>query len=223
MLEEKTPKSGGAIKKIDVSVWERREIFAMYAGAAFPYFAVTASADAAKLHAFAKENQLSFYFALVYILVESADSIPEFHYRLKDREPVYVDRCIGYATHLSAGGDLFRSVRCDPADSITEFALRNREKSRIPSEENRPGAAGGHLEALNISAVPWITFTHIFRPVTDPGGDSIPKISVGRYEWREGKLFLPLSLQAHHGLMDGIHAGRFFENVQKNMDMLPER
>ena len=90
MLEEKTPKSGGAIKKIDVSVWERREIFAMYAGAAFPYFAVTASVDAAKLHAFAKENQLSFYFALVYILVESADSIPEFHYRLKDREPVYV-------------------------------------------------------------------------------------------------------------------------------------
>jgi chloramphenicol O-acetyltransferase type A len=29
---------------------------------------------------------------------------------------------------------------------------------------------------------------------------------------------MPLSVQGHHALMDGVHAGRFFEQAQRYLD-----
>jgi chloramphenicol O-acetyltransferase type A len=64
-----------------------------------------------------------------------------------------------------------------------------------------------------MTAIPWVSFTSFMHPL------SLPVDSVPRFAW--GKLFkdgqsskMPLSVQAHHALMDGLHMGRYYETVQ---------
>ncbi|RME51569.1 MAG: chloramphenicol acetyltransferase, partial [Caldilineae bacterium] len=37
-------------------------------------------------------------------------------------------------------------------------------------------------------------------------------------EAREERLRMPVSVQAHHALMDGLHAGRYFQRLQTLLD-----
>ena len=44
--------------------------------------------------------------------------------------------------------------------------------------------------------------------------DSVPRFAWGKF-FEDGEfLKMPLSVQAHHALMDGIHVGRFYAKVQ---------
>jgi chloramphenicol O-acetyltransferase type A len=42
----------------------------------------------------------------------------------------------------------------------------------------------------------------------------VPRIAWGRFEEREGKLVMPLNVQAHHALIDGVHLAKFFRKVE---------
>jgi chloramphenicol O-acetyltransferase type A len=43
-------------------------------------------------------------------------------------------------------------------------------------------------------------------------------IVFGKYYERDGELFLPVGLTLHHGLADGLHAGKFFSTLQDLLD-----
>ena len=47
-----------------------------------------------------------------------------------------------------------------------------------------------------------------------------PFLIWGRYRKRRFRCFLPVSFQFHHTQMDGAHAGRFLENLQKEINDL---
>jgi chloramphenicol O-acetyltransferase type A len=44
--------------------------------------------------------------------------------------------------------------------------------------------------------------------------DSIPRFAWGKYFKENDTLKMPLSVQGHHAIMDGIHMGRFYEKLQ---------
>jgi chloramphenicol O-acetyltransferase len=46
--------------------------------------------------------------------------------------------------------------------------------------------------------------------------DSVPKIIFGKYEVEGGRVRLPVSVEVHHALMDGVHVGRYFERLQEH-------
>jgi chloramphenicol O-acetyltransferase type A len=41
--------------------------------------------------------------------------------------------------------------------------------------------------------------------------DSVPKITFGRFSQRNHKKIMPVSINVHHGLMDGYHVGQYLE------------
>ena len=47
-----------------------------------------------------------------------------------------------------------------------------------------------------------------------------PFIIWGRYRKKFFRYYLPISFQFHHTQMDGSHAGRFLENLQKEINAL---
>ena len=47
-----------------------------------------------------------------------------------------------------------------------------------------------------------------------------PFISWGKSRKKLFKTYLPISFQFHHTQMDGAHAGRFLENLQKEINKL---
>lgn len=41
------------------------------------------------------------------------------------------------------------------------------------------------------------------------------KIEAFRYRFVDGKVMIPISVQAHHSFVDGLHVGQFVEELQK--------
>jgi chloramphenicol O-acetyltransferase type A len=65
-----------------------------------------------------------------------------------------------------------------------------------------------------MTAIPWVSFTSFMHPLDLSPVDSVPRFAWGKF-FADGELLkMPLSVQAHHALMDGLHVGRFYEIVQ---------
>lgn len=63
-----------------------------------------------------------------------------------------------------------------------------------------------------------IYFTHLTHPVPSQPGDSVPRVSWGKYFTEGERLKMPVHVQANHAVMDGLHLGRYFLNFQELLD-----
>ena len=45
-----------------------------------------------------------------------------------------------------------------------------------------------------------------------------PSVEAGKFEEKDGRLLMPLSLTCHHAATDGWHVSRFLEDLQRDMD-----
>ena len=75
-----------------------------------------------------------------------------------------------------------------------------------------------HNNLLNGTTVPWIRFTGIKHARKGPGG-SVPKIALGKLTEVDGGVRLPVSVEAHHALVDGVHAGAFFAALEARLTL----
>jgi len=54
----------------------------------------------------------------------------------------------------------------------------------------------------------------VMHPMHLHPADSVPRIAWGKF-FEDGEfLKMPLGVQVHHALVDGVHMGRFYEKVQ---------
>jgi chloramphenicol O-acetyltransferase type A len=203
---------------LDMEKWERKDLYASYVGQDLPYIIVTAEVDVTGLYRKAKAEGFSFYFGLVYAASQAADSIRNFHYRVVDGRPCYIERGTPTATHKRPGEDLFVMAECDHYDDIKTFAIKNREKAERLFVEGNPREPEGRTDIYNFSAIPWIRFTGFVRTIGKLGVDTNPKFTIGKYAKKDGRVTVPFSVQTHHGLMDGYHVGLFYERFQQLLD-----
>ena len=67
-----------------------------------------------------------------------------------------------------------------------------------------------------VSCVPWISYTSMVQPVPVPA-DSNPRITWGKYFQQGEQTVMPVTLLAHHALVDGIHIARFYEALDREI------
>jgi chloramphenicol O-acetyltransferase type A len=48
--------------------------------------------------------------------------------------------------------------------------------------------------------------------------DSIPKLVFGKYHHLNDTVKMPISIEAHHALMDGIHVAKYLDLFQDSMN-----
>jgi chloramphenicol O-acetyltransferase type A len=63
--------------------------------------------------------------------------------------------------------------------------------------------------------VPFTSFSHARRWGTE---DAVPKIVFGKHREIGGRRHMPVSVEVHHALVDGLHVGRFYEAFQARLD-----
>ena len=59
---------------------------------------------------------------------------------------------------------------------------------------------------------------YLTNEMDDDPDDSIPRITWGKFEAREGRLLLPCSVQLNHRLLDGWHLGQLLTDLQRELD-----
>lgn len=50
--------------------------------------------------------------------------------------------------------------------------------------------------------------------------NATPLFDWGKYYIKDGRYFMPLSVQVHHSFADGLHVGKFAQKIQEYLDNL---
>jgi chloramphenicol O-acetyltransferase type A len=73
-------------------------------------------------------------------------------------------------------------------------------------------------DMLFMTAIPWVSFTSFMHPINMHPCDTIPRFAWGKYFMEGERVRMPLSVQGHHAVMDGLHMARFYEKIQSYLD-----
>jgi chloramphenicol O-acetyltransferase type A len=65
------------------------------------------------------------------------------------------------------------------------------------------------------TTLPWISFTSFAHARTKGRGDSIPRIVFGKFINEADRMMMPISIEVHHALMDGLHVGRYLARLEE--------
>ena len=202
------------MRKIDMQAWSRREHFELFNTFNHPHFNLCANVDLTKFHPYLKEHGISFTVAVIYVISRAANSIPEFRYRLRDGE-IVEHETVSPSFTILAENDLFGFCAIDYSQDFNEFKDRAVGLMAAAKEHPTLKDPSGRDDLLYMTALPWVSFTSFTHPMKLHPTDSIPRFAWGKYFEEGGHLKMPLSVQGHHALMDGIHMGRFYTDVQE--------
>jgi len=208
-------------KHIDIEVWSRRESYELFRNFGFPYFSITANVDVTTLRAAAKEKKTSFTIGLVYVLSRAANAIPAFRQRMRGDGVVEYDLVHPSITVL-ANNELFRFCSLRYTEEFTEFATEARLRIEQARTADSVWSEPDRDDFLFMTSLPWIAFTAMVHPVPLDPPDSVPRFAWGKYEQCDGRVLMPLNVQVHHALLDGVHVGRYFALVQELLDAFGE-
>ena len=205
------------MRTIDMQTWSRREHYEKFNAFDHPHFGMCANVDLTSFYLLLKQHGYSITVGIVYVISRAANAIPEFRYRIRAGE-VVEHEIVHPSITLLTGDDLFSFCTMEYIEDFTTFAVRAAEQIAFvkvyPTLKDEPGRD----DFLFMTALPWVSFTSFRHPMHLQPADSVPRFAWGKF-FEDGKrLKMPLDVQGHHALMDGIHMGRFFAKVQDYLD-----
>lgn len=206
------------MRTIDLETWPRRKHFELYNLFEQPHFGMCANMDLSTFQPAIKRAGHSFTVAMVYVISRAANAIPEFRCRIRG-EQIVEHELVHPSPTILTGDDLFSFCKIEYCDDFPEFADRAEKAIAAaraqPTLEDEPGQDN----LLFMTAIPWVSFTSFKHPMKIQPTDSIPRFAWGKFLEEGEKLKMPLAVQAHHALMDGLHVGRYYQAVQELLNL----
>jgi chloramphenicol O-acetyltransferase type A len=205
------------VRHIEMNTWSRREHFRVYSGFDHPHFGMCAHVDVTTFYPVVKESGVSLNAATAYVIARAANAIPEFRHRIRGQEVVEHD-VVHPSITILAEEDLFSFCPLDYVEDFTEFVTTAIEKIAYAREHPTLQNIPGRDDFLYMTAIPWVSFTSFMHPLNLQPADSVPRFAWGKI-FEDGELLkMPLAVQGHHALMDGVHVGKYYAKVQEYLD-----
>jgi len=201
------------MRYINLETWPRREHFEVFRTFDYPHFNMCANVDLTGFYHFVKKHGFSLNVATVYVLTRAANSIPEFRYRIRG-DSIVEHEVVHPSSTIMGKDDVFSFCGLEYQESFPAFSAKAAEKiARVQERPRLSEEDQGRDDWLFMTAIPWVSFTSFMHPLRFPV-DSMPRFAWGKFFEEGNSLKMPLSVQGHHALMDGLHVGRYFEVVQ---------
>ncbi|NLZ46572.1 MAG: chloramphenicol acetyltransferase [Clostridiales bacterium] len=177
-----------------------------------PAFCVTFELDITNLKHMVKNQGISFTMAMVYAVCKCANEIKEFRYRFVDGQVVLFDKIDTAFTYLNKDTELFKVVNAPLIDGLKQYC-ELAVKTADGQKEYFTGPLGN--DVFQCSPMPWVTYTHISHTNAGKKDNATPLFDWGKYYEKNGRTVIPISVQAHHSFVDGLHIGKFVDKLQK--------
>jgi chloramphenicol O-acetyltransferase type A len=215
---------------LDLTRWPRRATFEFYRSFEQPFFSVCTRIDVSALRPALAQVQQGSHTATItlachFLALQLANRMEPWRYRLLDGR-VRVLAAVHASTTVLRADDSFGFAYLRHASDYACFAApaaqalaaaRTAEPAFVPRV--------GDAALLHFTTLPWLHFTSFAHARHGAGSDSVPKIAFGRIDndaTGGPQRWLPLQLDVHHALMDGVHVGRFVQAFEAAMhDPLP--
>ncbi len=197
----------------------RKKHFDFFRNMDQPHFNICIQADVTEVLKTIKSENLHFTSSMVYLISRTANSIPRFRQRIRGEAVVEHESVHPSFTVQTQVSETFSFCYVDYREDYRTFvrdALQAIERMQTtPSFEDEHERD----DYLFLSALPWLRFTGLTHAMHYSPVDSIPRITWGRFYAQGDRYFLPLSVQAHHALVDGRDIGEYctlFEELAAN-------
>lgn len=207
------------MKYINFDNWNRKEHYKFFENVDNPQFNICMNLNITNFLKFIKENDLSFYYSMIYASTYVLSQIEDFRYKIRNGKIILHDSLQPSFIDMDDQENLFKIVTLSLNNSIKEFSNIAKEISKSQNEYF-PEVNIDQDKLIYFSCIPWISFTSISNEIIMNKEDSIPRISFGKYFTQDNKTLLPYSIQVNHMLLDGIHVGKFIEQLQKFIDKI---
>jgi chloramphenicol O-acetyltransferase type A len=200
---------------LDLQTWPRRDAFEYFRGFDKPYFNVCTRLDAAPLKAaVAARGVGSLSLAYHFVALRLANEQEPMRLRLEGGRVRIHDSLQGGATVLR-DDDSFGFAYLEPLADWASFAAQGARAVAAARDRTAPfEPRTDHSAVIHFTTLPWIAFSSFSHARNWGREDSVPKVSFGRIEADGARLWLPVSVEVHHALMDGLHVGRYIEGME---------
>ena len=206
---------------IDKETWPRRAHYDFFAPMSDPFYTLTFPVDVTPLRAWCKGRSLPFYPAMVFAVTKAMEAVDAFHYKDRDGVIVRHDTLVPSFTDLKPDSDLFHIVTLEAGEDLQDFCLRAKALSSAATGlfVSGPGE-WDHDQEVFFTCLPWFPVTGALNERDNDPCDAIPRIAWGKWEEKDGRTMLSVSMEANHRLVDGVHVGKFYQALERRIAAL---
>ena len=219
-----------ARKHINMTTYPRMDHFKHFLSMDEPMASVTVQVDVTDFVPRLKAAGRPFFLSFQYCAVRAANRIPEFRQRIVDEGIVEYDFCNpSYTVGLPDG--TYRYCLVNVNQPYSQYLEEGRIKQDAALHAEHLEEEGDVLSLFFTSCVPWLNYTEAMMPYPNHRF-SIPNICWGGYKTEKYlalengqvvekvKISIPVTLLINHALIDGIHIGQFYRNLDEELRSL---
>ena len=202
------------IKKIEIESWNRKELFYNFLDFEDPFFNICGHVEVTNLKTYCTRHQASFFIHSYYVVLKVVNQIEEFKYRIRGEDVIVHEKIRGSCPIMRANRT-FGYGYFDFIEDLDEFILSAEAVIQKVQSGEPFDPRFDEDDLIHSSVIPWVSFTSIEHAKRLNKGDSIPKVVLGKTYQQGASTMMPISVSGHHGLVDGLHAGEFFQDYEK--------
>ncbi len=216
-----------AYQPIDMRAYSRREHFEHFLTMVHPFVDMTVQMDVTAWRRRVKANDRPFFLSLLYHIIRAANGVPELRQRIRGEGIVQYDLCgASYTVAAPDGTYRYCNVRADlPYPAFIEHARAAQKRAEQDAHLTEDADPESYFY---VSCAPWVAYSALSLPVPD-NRFSVPSIVVGKAHDSvrvvetdglprvEAAVMIPVTLQVHHALVDGVHMAAFFARLENEL------
>ncbi len=205
--------------EFDIDTWARKTTYEFFKDYDDPFFNFTANVDVSHVYQFCKQNDLAFSLTALFCSMRAANEIREFRIRHLDGRLVEFDKIHATQTILN-DDETFSFCYFEMQGDVIEFNRLGRLALAKYKALKSFDVESDRVDLIYYSVIPWVSFTSFKHASKLDGLQTVPRVVFGKI-FDDGNLKkMPLSVEANHTIMDGIHVGKFFMRYQEILDSL---
>lgn len=200
--------------EIDIPNWNRREHYWFFKDFEEPFVGINVNIDYSRVYETSRACGYSFFLYYLHKSLVAANALEPFKYRIEE-DKVFLYDVVHTSTTILRPDNTFGFADIEFELSYDEF--QENAKHMIKIVKNESGLRSGQYgeATIHYSATPWLHFTALTHARKYSRKDSCPKITFGKIEEINRHKIMPISIFAHHGLIDGFHIGEYVDLFQK--------
>jgi len=191
---------------------KRRDRYNAFASFANPLVNLSFELEVPDFRPYCKAQGMPPFHFFLYHVLHAIQGIDNFMYRIHQGEVIKIKDFWASYTVINQDRNL-NFARFVMADDLREFIARSlaakqtAETSAPMINTSEDLSAYEQRRNVFITCMPWLKLSAIEHPIYDYGSYDIPSLAWGRFSdpRADGRLALTMSVQAHHGFVDGYH------------------
>jgi chloramphenicol O-acetyltransferase type A len=150
---------------------------------------------------------------------KAVNHVPAFKLRLDENKQVWSYECIHPSATVLREDETFNFCNFFYIENYNLF-IKTAEKAReLALIESPLSNVDNQNDLVYYSMIPWLKFTS-FKHASSNLELGVPKIVFGKIYQSDDKSFMPISIELHHALADGLDIAKYIKHFEECINAL---